>query len=166
MKATDLKKKLEIGEVLLIDVREPSEYEAEHIEGSYHIPLGEISLDKLPKSSGSIVIHCKSGMRSSTACQKLLDLDPTLELYTLEGGITGWREAGFKVITSTDAMISIDRQVQITAGTLITLGAFLGLTVNTTFFALAGFIGLGLIFAGISGWCGMAKFLAKMPWNK
>ena len=166
IKVTDLKKKLETGEALLVDVREPSEYAAEHIEGSCHIPLGEISLDKLPKKSGAIVIHCKSGMRSSTACQKLLNLDPNLELYTLEGGIMAWKDAGYTVKHSPGAMISIERQVQIIAGTLVTMGVFLGSTVNSSFYGLAAFIGLGLIFAGVSGWCGMAKFLATMPWNK
>ncbi|MCD8500103.1 MAG: DUF2892 domain-containing protein [Gammaproteobacteria bacterium] len=37
---------------------------------------------------------------------------------------------------------------------------------NPWFCLLSGFVGLGLMFAGITGWCGMAKLLAKMPWNQ
>ncbi|MFH0001760.1 thiosulfate sulfurtransferase YgaP, partial [Pseudomonas aeruginosa] len=42
----------------------------------------------------------------------------------------------------------------------------LGYTVNSGFFLLSGFVGAGLLFAGISGFCGMARLLDKMPWNQ
>lgn len=58
------------------------------------------------------------------------------------------------------------RQVQITAGSIVVTGAILAATVNLAFIWLSGFIGAGLVFAGSTGWCGMAKMLAVMPWNR
>ena len=58
------------------------------------------------------------------------------------------------------------RQVQIAAGSLVLLGVLLGFLWRPEFYALSGFIGAGLLFAGITGWCGMAKLLVVMPWNR
>jgi rhodanese-related sulfurtransferase len=94
IKADELRKRLANGEVLLIDVREPAEYQAECIQEAHLIPLGEITCDKLPSISRPIVIHCRSGKRSEQACQKLLAQNPQLEVYSLEGGIVAWKESG------------------------------------------------------------------------
>lgn len=166
MKADELKKKLDKNEVLLIDVRELDEYKAECIHGSCHIPLGSISSEKLPSKTNTIVIHCRSGKRSEEACKRLLAENPDLDISVLEGGIMAWKEAGFPVKSSDRHMIPLDRQVQIVAGILVTFGVIFGSLVNPLFYGLAGFVGLGLIFAGMSGWCGMAKLLSKMPWNR
>jgi hypothetical protein len=45
-------------------------------------------------------------------------------------------------------------------------GVVPGAFVSHWFFALSGFVGAGLIFAGVTGICGMAMLLAKMPWNR
>ncbi|WP_419866828.1 YgaP family membrane protein [Altericroceibacterium endophyticum] len=58
------------------------------------------------------------------------------------------------------------RQVQITAGTLILIGVLLAAFVAPGFIWLSGFVGAGLLFAGLSGWCGMATLLSAMPWNR
>ena len=58
------------------------------------------------------------------------------------------------------------RQVQIVAGSLILLGAALGFTLTPAFYGLSAFIGAGLLFAGVSGFCGMARLLALMPCNR
>jgi hypothetical protein len=58
------------------------------------------------------------------------------------------------------------RQVQIIAGGLSALGALLALAVNPRFAVVPLLIGSGLLFAGITGACGMALLLAKMPWNR
>ncbi|MCD6055422.1 MAG: ygaP 2 [Gammaproteobacteria bacterium] len=97
MKVEELKKHLDKDEVLLVDVREPAEYKTECIEEACLIPLGEISLEKLPSKRMPIVVHCRSGKRSVEACAKLLGEDPALEIYSLEGGILAWQQAGFKV---------------------------------------------------------------------
>jgi len=89
--ASELKNLLEKGEALLIDVREVEEHKAEHIAGSTLIPLGEISVDKLSSKSKAIVLYCRSGKRSLAAGEKLLAQDPNLEVFSLMGGIIGWR---------------------------------------------------------------------------
>lgn len=56
------------------------------------------------------------------------------------------------------------RQVQVAAGGLVLLGIILS-WMAYPFIGISLFVGAGLVFAGISGWCGMAKILGKMPWN-
>lgn len=95
--ALELKKKLDAGEVFLIDVREPEEYRDMYIEGACLIPLGEITKHKIPTTSRPIVIYCRSGKRSSNACQKLLAEESSLDITNLEGGIAAWEAAGLPV---------------------------------------------------------------------
>jgi rhodanese-related sulfurtransferase len=162
----ELKKRLDKDDILLIDVREPAEHRSERIQGACLIPLGEVSPEKLPSKSKPIVIHCRSGKRSAEACAKLLEADPELDVYSVEGGITAWQQAGFNIKKSGSNILPLDQQTQIAVGFIAFSGTILGTFANSTFYILPGFIGLGLMFAGLSGWCGMAKLLAKMPWNR
>lgn len=57
------------------------------------------------------------------------------------------------------------RQVQIAAGGLTLLGVILDYTIHGGFFLISGFVGAGLMLAGMTGFCGMARLLEKMPWN-
>jgi hypothetical protein len=54
----------------------------------------------------------------------------------------------------------------VAVGVLVVLFTLAGFGVHPLFHALAGLTGLGLINAGVTGWCGMAMLLAKMPWNR
>lgn len=164
--ASELKKKLDKDEVLLIDVREPAEYRSECIDGACLIPLSEISIEKLPSTKRPIVIHCRSGKRSADACAKLLKVNPSLDVASLDGGIIAWGQSGFNVKRSGSNILPLDRQTQITTGFIAFSGTILGAFINPGFYILPGFIGAGLMFAGLTGWCGMAKLLAKMPWNR
>jgi rhodanese-related sulfurtransferase len=162
-----LKKWLENDEAIVIDVREPAENAAESIKGSTLIPLGEICKKSLPEiNNKKLVIHCRSGKRSHTACNKILNEDPNCEIYNLEGGISAWIASGNKIQSSGKFFLPLDRQVQLTIGFGTLLGSLLGYFVNPLFFILSGFFGAGLCFAGITGFCGLAIFMAKMPWNK
>jgi hypothetical protein len=58
------------------------------------------------------------------------------------------------------------RQVQIAAGSMVVLGVVLGALVSPWLYLLAGFVGAGLVFAGITGTCGLARLLRVMPWNR
>ncbi|WP_420561918.1 YgaP family membrane protein [Tepidicaulis sp.] len=62
--------------------------------------------------------------------------------------------------------MEVNRQVQITAGALVLSGIVLGAAVSPAFYLLSAFVGAGLMMAGITGWCGMARLLAVMPWNR
>lgn len=164
--ASRLRKRLDKDEVLLIDVREPAEYRSESIEGACLIPLDEISVGNLPSTKRPIVIHCRSGKRSADACAKLLAANPFLDVYFLDGGIIAWQQAGYNLKKSDSYILPLDRQTQLATGFIAFSGAILGALINSTFYILPGFIGAGLMFAGLTGWCGMAKLLAKMPWNR
>src|SRR3990167_6682102 len=90
---------IEKNEAIVIDVREPHEYQESHIPGAYLIPLGTINKNNLPKAiqGKKIIIHCKFGKRGSTACEKLFSEDSYLDIYNLDGGITEWENARFMV---------------------------------------------------------------------
>lgn len=165
--AKQLKNWLDSGEAVLVDVREPAEHEAEYIPGSTLMPLSTVSKAALPNHTGKkLIVHCLKGARGGKACEKLLAEDPSLEIYNLEGGITAWMQAGNMVKQSGKYMLPLDRQVQLTIGTCVLAGVILGFLIHPGFFWLSGFFGLGLINAGLTGWCGLAIAMAKMPWNK
>ena len=79
------------------------------------------------------------------------------ETYILEGGLDAWKKAGLPVTLDRNQPIDIIRQVQIVAGSLVLSGVVLGALVAPGFYALSGFVGAGLLFAGVSGFCGMAR---------
>jgi molybdopterin/thiamine biosynthesis adenylyltransferase/rhodanese-related sulfurtransferase len=89
----DLKRKLEENaSILVVDVREPFEYEIARIEGSKLVPLNELPsrLDELDRSY-EIIALCKSGVRSEYAVQ-LLQAAGYAQSFNLEGGIDAWAE--------------------------------------------------------------------------
>ena len=165
--AKTLKKWLENNEAIVVDVREVAEHEAEKISGSNLLPLANVCKSSLPKCENKkLVLHCRSGKRSSSACQKLINEDPNLEIYNLEGGISAWNAEGCNIETSGKFFLPLDRQVQLTIGLGVLIGSVLGYFVSPKFFILSGFFGAGLTFAGLSGYCGLAILMAKMPWNR
>ena len=148
----------------LIDIRNPDEHACARIAGARNMPVD--SLQPLPATDAKAVIfHCKTGMRTAANAQKLASAAPCTA-YLLEGGLEGWRKAGLPVIEDKRQPMEIMRQVQITAGALVLAGVVLGQWVAPGFYGLSAFVGVGLVFAGVSGWCGMAKCLAAMPWNR
>ncbi len=149
---------------LLIDIREADEYARENIRGAKNVPLSRLG----PIDAGTaqaVVFHCKSGMRTTSNAAKLA-ANIAVPGYVMETGIDGWKQAGLPVVRDDKQPIEVMRQVQITAGSLVLAGVILGMLVSPGFYWLSAFIGAGLVFAGVSGWCGMAKMLALMPWNR
>lgn len=99
--ALTLKKLLDDGQAVLVDVREPDEFNAASIADAKLIPLATVAKCKLPDCQDKkLVLHCKLGKRGTVACEKLLIEDPELEVYNLEGGIVAWIEAGLPVKTA------------------------------------------------------------------
>ena len=154
------------GEVLLIDVREPAEYAGEHIAGAGLMPLSTFDPAQLSQEAGKkIVLHCQSGNRSAQAGRQLLAAG-VAAVWHLRGGLQAWKEAGYETVRNPHAPISLQRQVQMVAGALVLLGTLLGGLVSPWFLLLSGFIGAGLTFAGLTGTCGLAMLLAKLPYNQ
>lgn len=112
-----------------------------------------------------LYIFCRSGNRAKQAAEKL-EKNGYEQCYVVEGGTMAWAEAGLPVVRGTSKVISLERQVRIAAGTIVLTGALLAQFVNPAFIWLSGFIGAGLLFAGLTDWCGMGMLIAKMPWNK
>ncbi len=158
---------LKNNEAVLVDVREVAENQANKINGSHLVPLNQVSLNALPNHQGKkLVIHCHSGKRSQSACQKLLAENPDLEIYNLEGGIMAWNNSGQESEKSDKFFLPLNQQVQLTIGLFVLMGSLLGYLATPAFFIVPAFFGAGLCFAGLSGWCGLAILLAKMPWNQ
>lgn len=154
-------------EAIVIDVREPAEHASSKLEGAVLLPLGTIHADALkPYQHQKIVLQCQTGSRSFNACQQFQKLHPELKLYTLEGGLNAWRVAGLPVLQGQRVIIPLDRQVQLTIGTLLLILAGLGFVHNPLWFLGTAFMGAGLMVAGITGFCGLARIMAKMPWNQ
>jgi rhodanese-related sulfurtransferase len=146
--------------VLAVDVREPDEYAYEHIVGTQSLPLNRLmdSLSTLPKEM-DIYVLCQTGIRTQQAIGMLRSQGFT-RVHGVAGGVDAWKTAGFAVRRAAGP-IPIMRQVQIAAGSLALIG---GLVPGVHW--IAAVVGAGLVFAGVSGTCGMALLLAHMPWNK
>jgi rhodanese-related sulfurtransferase len=162
--AHDLADQLAARDVSVIDVREPMEFASGHISGSLNVPLSRITQADLP--SGPLVLVCQSGSRSAKALSQLLRQGHPHPVADLVGGVPAWQQAGFSLRKLKGAPLPLMRQVQIAAGSLVLVGVILSQTVAPGWIWLSGFVGAGLTFAGISGFCGMARLLAVMPWNK
>jgi len=158
--------RLSRGDAVLVDIREADEYARRHIAGALSRPLSAFDPAQLKIDAGkAAVFTCRSGMRTAAACDRLAAAAGG-EAFILEGGVEGWAAAGLPVAVDRKAPLELMRQVQIAAGLLVLAGVILGSTVSPLFYGLSGFVGAGLTFAGVSGFCGMARMLALMPWNR
>lgn len=113
-----------------------------------------------------VIFHCQSGMRTENNAASLAAAVQPAQAMLMQGGINAWKAAGLPTVVDKRQPLPLMRQVQIVAGSLVLAGTLLGLFVAAGFFVIPAFVGAGLMFAGMSGWCGMAKLLAVMPWNK
>jgi sulfur dioxygenase len=148
----------------VLDVRTPLEFESEHLEGSRLIPLELLTqrMDEIADGT-DVVVVCRTGVRATIAAETLARSGRRARV--LEGGVQAWRRAKLP-LREGRRRIPVDRQVQVIAGSMVLTGVLLGAFVNPWFLLLAGFFGAGLTFAGLSGYCGMAMLLFKMPWNR
>ena len=164
--APALARRLKAGELTLIDIREPDEFVREHIDGAVSLPLSRLEAGHVVlRGVTPVAFTCRTGMRTNSNCARLA-AHVGAPAYVLEGGLDGWKKAGLTTNADRKAPIDIMRQVQITAGSIVVTGAVLAMTLNPAFVWLSAFIGAGLVFAGSTGWCGMAKLLSAMPWNR
>lgn len=148
----------------LIDVRSPSEYATGHIPGALNIPLEQIEARLNDLGHDPIILVCKGGKRARMAAGLLQPCFANVAV--LEGGTDAWIRAGLPVVASVRARWSLERQVRLGAGLITLAGVVLGFTMNSVWFYLAGFVGLGLTFAGLADLCPMGILLARMPWNR
>lgn len=153
---------------ILVDIREADEHAREKIAGARHLPLSRLDEADLAFHDGSpVIFHCRSGARTVEHAPRLAQkAGETCEAFIIEGGLDAWRKAGLPVVTDRRQPIELLRQVQIGAGSLAFFGTMLGLLVSPWFFVVPAFVGAGLMIAGVTGFCGMARILMCAPWNR
>lgn len=153
----------------LIDVRTPAEFQEVHVTYARNVPLDRLDPQDLLSSRGDgtskpLYVICKSGARGKMACEKFVKAGFP-DVINIEGGTEASAAAGLPVVRGKKVM-SLERQVRIAAGSLVVLGVALGWFVHPGFLGLAGFVGAGLVFAGITDTCGMGMLISRMPWNQ
>ena len=164
----DAKRLLETKAAVLVDIREPAEHARESIEGARLVPLKRIDThDFTPDQArhSVVIFHCQSGGRTDANAVKLAACG-FRKAYVPREEISSWKAAGLPTKLDRSKPIELQHQVQIAAGTLILLAFILAITISPWFVGLAAFVGAGLVFAGNSCWCGMARLLRVMPWNR
>lgn len=159
-------RRLQADEIRLVDIRDVAEFAEVSIAGALLAPLPVVERQAL-QDAGSpekpLVFTCRTGRRTEAAAAQLETLPGAA--YQMKGGIAAWEQAGLPVTRSASLPISMMRQIQICAGALVLVGVIGGMSWSPLLW-LAAFVGAGLFFAGVSGFCGLALLLAKMPWNR
>ena len=153
----------------LLDVRTPGEFAAAHVPGAKLIPLDDLNPGAFQRQRGSeeipVYVLCQSGGRARKAIEKL-EQGGVHGCVLVEGGTKAWIDAGLPTERAQSTVLPLMRQVQITVGLISAAGAALALTIHPLFAIIPLVMGCGLLFAGLTGMCGLALLLAKMPWNR
>jgi rhodanese-related sulfurtransferase len=153
----------------LLDVRTSAEHAAIHVSGTRLLPLDKLDaaafLMTRGRSDVPLYVLCQSGSRAAKAIEKFRQAG-FAGCVQVEGGIEAWVEAGLPVERGAGKVLPLMRQVQIAVGILSIAGAALALGVNVWFAIIPLVTGCGLLFAGLTGTCGLALLLARMPWNR
>ncbi len=153
-------------EDIILDVRSHGEhFETSIKQPHYLIELGKLNAKEFIKDynvgNKKIYILCGSGYRATQAAKKFEEAGYD-NIAIVKDGISSQEEK----YLNKSAIISLERQTRIGVGSLIVLSILLGYSVSSLFFLAALFFGAGLIYAGVSNFCGLALLLSKMPWNK
>ena len=162
--AVDAAEKIREG-ALPVDIRSRAEYRSGHIGGALSLPPEQYQ-GKLPNNAAPcLIFYCLGGKRTTQAEAVLAKLGRDRECYILDGGVQAWKAANLPISTDGSTSDCLMRQVQAIAGTLILSGTLAGWLVSPWFYLVDAVIGLGLLTAGLTGFCGMAHLLSRMPWN-
>jgi rhodanese-related sulfurtransferase len=94
----DVKRRMEAGEkMVVVDVREESEWAAGHLPGAIHVGKGIIERDieqRVPETSAKIILYCGGGFRSALSADNLQKMGYT-NVESMDGGWKGWVAAGY-----------------------------------------------------------------------
>jgi rhodanese-related sulfurtransferase len=97
----EVKKRMDRGDkVLLVDVREESEFAKDHLPGAVHLGKGVIERDieaRVPKLDTEMILYCGGGFRSALAADNLQKMGYT-NVISMDGGIRGWREKNYPLV--------------------------------------------------------------------
>ncbi|NOX30385.1 MAG: rhodanese-like domain-containing protein [Actinobacteria bacterium] len=152
--------------VRILDVRTGGEYETAHIAGSYNVPLDTLAehARDLAAVDHQVVLVCQTGGRATQAHGTLTSAGKDT-LHVLVGGMVAWEASGGDVVRGTTERWAMDRQVRLTAGSLVlgAIGASLAIPKAKW---IAGGVGAGLTYSALSNTCAMAAVLSKLPYNQ
>ena len=154
------------GEARLLDVRSAAEYSAQHVKGAVLQPLDSLvpSEWKASPGAGPLYVLCQAGGRAGRAATLLAK--EGVACSVVEGGMEAWVAAGLSVEKGTSRVLPLMRQVQLVIGLVSGTGAALAIWKHPLFALIPLFMSAGLVFAGATGYCGLALLLARMPWNR
>ncbi|WP_226367938.1 rhodanese-like domain-containing protein [Pseudonocardia sp. ICBG162] len=158
------------GTPMVVDVRSAAEYEAQHIRGSYHVPVRTLAEHTaelarlLDTGSAPVVLVCRSGVRAEQARRHLTGagLD---HAHVLDGGVPAYAEAGGDVVRGRPAW-ALERQVRLGAGSLVLTGLLAGRYLAPAGRLLSGAVGTGLVLSALTDTCTMGAVLARLPFNR
>lgn len=159
-----------LPEFTVIDVRTPAESATGHLPGAFNIPLDRLdrALPDIRRAAErrDVLVVCASGARSENACRVLADSG--VAAATFVGGTGAWAARGHDLHhphTAPRAAWSMERQVRFAAGLLVLLGLALGL-LHPAFQLVSAAIAGGLVLSALTGTCGLAVMLARLPRNR
>ncbi len=115
--------------------------------------------------SDPIYLICKSGSRSKSAHSKFTKAGFD-NIINVEGGTDAWIQLNLPVNRGQKVRIPLNSQARVVIGFFVLLGSLLTYAGYPSFVYLTMFFGAGLIFSGLTNFCGLALILARMPWNK
>lgn len=169
----EIAKLIEGGDAIeMIDVRNPAEFAGVHAKGAKNYPLNQLSpasvmAGRAGAAEDTLYVICQMGGRSRKACEQFIQ-DGFTNVVNVAGGTAMWESKGLPVVRGEKQVMAMDRQVRIAAGGLVVAGVLLACLGQGSVIGLgiAGFVGAGLVFSGVTNTCGMASVLAVMPWNR
>lgn len=156
---------------VLVDVRTKAEHTSLCLACPHvHQPLNQLNVDLFSKQHNlspttPVYVLCQSGARAEKAAAMFTKAGFT-QVFVVTGGLGACTSCGVAVKRSGKTAISLERQVRIAAGLLVFIGALCALLFHPLWALLPLAVGAGLVFAGLSNWCGMALLLAQAPWNR
>ncbi len=153
----------------LLDVRTAPEHTAAHVPNVTLVPLDSLNpasfLANRPHPTAPLYVFCQAGGRAAKAIERFQAIGFE-GCVLVEGGTQAWIDAGLPVTRGISKVLPLMRQVQIVIGAVSGIGAALALVGDKRFAVIPLITGAGLLFAGLTGTCGLALMLAKMPWNR
>lgn len=159
-------------DICILDVRTLAEVSASSLPDCLHIPLHELTPERLQeeivksgKNGAHIYLLCQAGRRAEMAADALKG-NIEAELYVIEGGMNAVKQSKIPLKETPRKVLPLERQIRIAAGLLILTGVVLGTWFNPAFYGLSALVGAGLTFAGVTDICPMGMLIAKAPWNK
>ena len=149
----------------LIDVREYSEWAAEHVPGARLLPLSNLRQGLAALGSGPIYLLCRTGNRAAQAAQ-MMQAAGHADVHVIAGGLVRWKAAGLRCERGTGRVWSLERQVRFTAGALVLTGLAGAMLLSPWCAILSAGIAAGLMLSAATDTCAMGMLLARMPWNR